>query len=229
MDNLLINKLVNLSLDNLLEIFSQSSNCRNLSFSSSSDLALNSSNSFTNINNNQNTNSISLTISILEFISNLLYLSRNQIIYEKFLYNNFFEMCFFYFYEFPNNDILHNLVFAIFSLFIEDCNEMFLDAFLIKSNFIKKLYENQSISNIFTYNQFQNGKKFLKSSEVFVVKIINTIYSNFNNSFFLPISTNLKKVFRSESEFVNFYDREIKIHVERMNTSLGNFKLNQSK
>ena len=138
-------------------------------------------------------------------------------------------MCFFYFYEFPNNDILHNLVFGIFSLFIEDCNEIFLDAFLIKSNFIKKLYENQSISNIFTFNQFQNGKKFLKSSEVFVIKIINTIYTNFNNSFFLPISTNLKKVFRSESEFLYFYDREIKLHVERMNTSLGNFKLNQSK
>jgi hypothetical protein len=138
-------------------------------------------------------------------------------------------MCFFYFYEFPNNDIFHNLVFGMFSLFIEDCNEIFLDAFLIKSNFIKKLYENQSTSSIFTYNQFQNGKKFLKSSEVFVIKIINTIYTNLNNSFFLPISTNLKKVFKGESEFFNFYDREIKIHVERMNTSLGNFKLNQSK
>ncbi len=229
MDNLLINKLVNLSLDNLLEIFALCDSSRYLSTSASSDTLLYYSNSNSNLNFNTNTFSISAKISILEFILNLLTLSRNQIIYDKFSSNNFFELCFLYFYEFPNNDIYHNLVFNIFSLFIDDCNENFLDAFLIKSNFLKKLYETQSTSNLFTYNQFQNGKRFLKSSEVFVIKIINTIFTNWNNSTFLTTNTNVRKVFKNENEFLNFYEREIKIHVERMNTSIGNFKMNQSK
>jgi hypothetical protein len=245
-DILIINKFSN-SLDNILEIFSSSNN-----FPSS---LVDENSHQIHIQPHPSQSLGVYKISIIEFLSTLLSLTRNHIILEKFIQYKFFDTCWSYLFTFSNNNIFHSYLEKIFNIFFEDISteDSFFEHFIVKSNFLNECKKfisggnfipsspSRTNSNLnilndkehsFLFYHFSNGRKIYKGYFVQIAKLSMIIYNNY-----IIEKSPVKKYFQKSDptvqrfleEFLNFYEFYIQAYVEKMNIALGNYKNNQRK
>jgi hypothetical protein len=170
---------------------------------------------------------------IFDFICQLLKLSRNKFILNKFMSFRIFEFLWIKFYEQPNNNIFHNAIENMFNILIDELNteDSFFEYFIIKSNFLQLSEEyisgNKNEEEIInkTFYQFENSRnRIYQGFFVQTCRLCHNIYNVILGN--KPVGQIFHKQENSffVDEFMNFYKLNIAFFIEKMNISLGNYK-----
>ena len=178
----------------------------------------------------------SFIIHFIEFIQNLVQLTRNTILLENLNKEEFFSTLTKYFFSFTN-DIYQTTTLSIIKLFIDENNENWLTLLLISSEFLSKCLkeENRKNSQIFVHicqileMLLLNAKNFLQKNNFFdqVNEEFRTYYSAYSEKMNKPLA-NFKNTFLYMSSIKNESDFEIN-NIDEIDLAESKLKKKQPK